>query len=115
MVPTSVGAHRLVYVPQHMSQAEITEILGNPKVFSFPKPTGLVTHLVQFLHPDKDAIILDFFAGSGTTAHATILLNAADEGRRKFVLIQLPEPLDPDDGNQKDAVVFCKESMNVNI
>lgn len=63
--------------------------------FAFPKPVGL---LAQLLEPvDDDAIILDFFAGSGTTAHAVLEQNKKDGGNRKFVLVQLPEPTGRDD------------------
>lgn len=52
-------------------------------------------------------VILDFFAGSGTTGHAVMAQNAADGGERKFILVQLPEPLDPKDKEQKTASDFC--------
>lgn len=55
----------------------------------------------------EEDIVLDFFAGSGTTAHAAMALNATDGGNRKFILIQIPEPLDPVNTNQKAAVDFC--------
>ena len=73
---------------------EITELLGG-KLFDFPKPTSLIGFLINTLH-DKQALILDFFAGSGTTAHAVMQLNAEDgeNGRRRFILAQLPEPTD---------------------
>ena len=67
---------------------EITEIFGEKK-FSFPKPSSLIQHLISIATlTDKDAIILDAFAGSGTTAHAVLNLNQADGGERKFILIE---------------------------
>jgi adenine-specific DNA-methyltransferase len=87
--------------------SEISSLLGSPKVFSFPKPTGLLTHLLQYSHPLKDGIVLDFFAGSGTTGHAAMLLNALDEGSRRYVLVQLPQPLDSAISEQKVALEFC--------
>jgi adenine-specific DNA-methyltransferase len=51
--------------------------------------------------------VLDFFAGSGTTAHAVMAQNAADGGKRRFILVQLPEPLDPESKDQKVAAEFC--------
>ena len=58
--------------------------------FSFPKPVGLIE---EFLHyGDKDAVVLDFFAGSGTTGQAVLELNQRDGGNRQFILVQLPEP-----------------------
>lgn len=72
---------------------EISEILGT-KVFSFPKPVNLIKFLLQILSQKNDAIILDFFSGSATTAHAVMKLNAEDEGNRKYIMIQLPEQTD---------------------
>ena len=67
---------------------EITNIFGEKK-FNFPKPSSFVQHFINIATlTDKYAIILDAFAGSGTTAHAVINLNAADGGNRKFILIE---------------------------
>ena len=60
-------------------------------IFDFPKPVGLIKHLLQF-STDSDAIVLDFFAGSGTTAQAVLELNREDSGARQFIMVQLPEP-----------------------
>lgn len=61
--------------------------------FDFPKPSSLVMYLANILS-DDDCIILDFFAGSATTAHAVMQLNAEDGGNRKHIMVQLPEPTD---------------------
>lgn len=66
--------------------------LGIP--FDFPKPVGLIKYLLYILRQDDDACILDFFSGSATTAHAVMQLNAEDSGRRKFIMVQLPEATD---------------------
>ena len=66
-------------------------LLGN--IFSAPKPTKLIKKLVDMLS-DKKSLILDFFSGSATTAHAVMQLNAEDGGNRKFILVQLPEVCD---------------------
>ena len=71
---------------------EISELFSS-KVFSFPKPTSLVKFLMH-MHTSGDDIILDFFSGSATTAHAVMQLNAEDGGHRKFIMVQLPEPCD---------------------
>lgn len=71
---------------------ETTDVLG-AKVFNFPKPVSLIKFLMQIIN-DKGAIILDFFSGSATTAHAVMQLNAEDGGNRKFILVQLPEVCD---------------------
>lgn len=63
--------------------------------FDFPKPVRLIQRIVQLAtRPAGEHIVLDFFAGSGTTAHAVMAANAADGGNRRFVLVQLPERLD---------------------
>ncbi|UYZ68668.1 site-specific DNA-methyltransferase [Moraxella bovis] len=71
---------------------EITELF-NGKLFDFPKPINLISYFTQIIF-DKNALILDFFAGSATTAHAVMQLNAEDGGNRKFIMVQLPEPTD---------------------
>jgi len=65
------------------------------KSFSFPKPVGLINHLLTAsTNFNKDSFILDFFSGSATTAHAVMRLNAEDGGCRKFIMVQLPEMTD---------------------
>ena len=71
---------------------EIDNLVGN-KVFTFPKPTSLIYQFLLSIH-DSEAIILDFFSGSATTAHATMQINAEDGGHRKFIMVQLPEETD---------------------
>lgn len=69
------------------------EKLFNQRYFDFPKPVSLLNNIVM-LGADKDSIILDFFSGSATTAHAVMKLNAEDGGNRKFIMVQLPEKTD---------------------
>ena len=71
---------------------EITSLLGT-KVFSFPKPSALIKYLIS-TSTEKNDLVLDFFSGSATTAHAVIQLNAEDGGHRKFIMVQLPEETD---------------------
>jgi adenine-specific DNA-methyltransferase len=75
--------------------------------FSFPKPTSLISRIVELGGNSPDAIVMDFFAGSGSTAHAVMIQNAKDGGHRRYVLVQLPEPLDPDSKDHKAAIDFC--------
>ena len=76
--------------------------------FSYPKPLSLMQLLVQCLATDDDqAIVLDFFAGSGTTAHAVMAENAANRGNHRYLLVQLPELLDPENRDQKAAADYC--------
>ena len=63
-------------------------------LFDTPKPSKLVSYLITISGVEKDAIILDFFSGSATTAHAVMKLNAEDSGHRKFIMVQLPEKTD---------------------
>lgn len=72
---------------------EMISLMGNAKIFPFPKPSSFVKQLLP-LAADKDSIVLDFFSGSATTAHAVMQLNAEDGGHRKFIMVQLPEPCD---------------------
>ena len=75
-------------------------------LFAFPKPTELIASLIEQVTADGD-IVLDFFAGSGTTGHAVLKQNAAESVKRRYMLVQLPEPLDPSNREQKVAVDFC--------
>ena len=81
--------------PRHNSGAG-TRLLNEMKIpFTSPKPLEYIQDIVQ-IGAASDAIVLDFFAGSGTTAHAVMAQNAKDGGNRKFVLVQLPEQVDPE-------------------
>lgn len=64
---------------------EIAAILGNKKAFSYPKPLALITEILQRT-TKSNSIVLDFFAGSGTTGHAVLKLNEEDDGNRRFIL-----------------------------
>ena len=77
-------------------------------VFHFPKPVSLISVLVDSLSTGE-GIILDFFAGSGTTGQAVMEQNALDGGNRQFILVQLPEPLLEENKEQAAALAFCKE------
>jgi adenine-specific DNA-methyltransferase len=72
----------------------------NDAVFTNPKPSELIESLVSFA-ADRNSLILDFFAGSGSTAHAVMALNRRDGGTRRFLLVQLPERTEPDSGAAK--------------
>ncbi len=72
---------------------EIRNFFGDKTFFPYPKPSILIKRLLS-IGSSKDSIILDFFSGSATTAHAVMQLNAEDGGHRKFIMVQLPEPCD---------------------
>ena len=80
--------------------ADITKVGLNANWFDYPKPVNLIKILVE-MATDEDSIILDFFAGSGTTGHAVLNKNSEDGGQRKFILVQLPEPLDEESEARK--------------
>ncbi|MGL2637419.1 DNA methyltransferase, partial [Helicobacter pylori] len=80
--------------------------LFNQKIFNNPKPLKLINRLIE-LSTNSNDIILDFFAGSGTTAHAVMELNAEDKGNREFILVQIDEEIKED----KSAYDFCKKEL----
>ena len=70
--------------------SEVQKLFGGKKYFEYPKSVDLISTFISSIS-DKSAIILDFFSGSATTAHAVMQLNAEDGGHRKFIMVQLPE------------------------
>ena len=72
----------------------LKKMFNNIKVFDYPKPISLIYYLANFLNLNSNDIILDFFSGSATTAHATMQLNSEDNGNRKFIMVQLFELTD---------------------
>lgn len=72
---------------------EVSSLFGRKTPFDTPKPTTLIAQMLR-ISTNKEALILDFFSGSATTAHAVIKLNAEDGGKRKFIMVQLPEITD---------------------
>mgnify|MGYP004625789539 CR=1 FL=1 len=77
---------------ENRHSAKELSVLGIP--FDFAKPVGLIKYLIHIMQQEKDIIIMDFFSGSATTAHAVMQLNAEDGGNRKFIMVQLPEKCD---------------------
>ena len=86
-------------------QAEkfVDKMIGQKKSFDNPKPVELIEHLISITNIKKDALILDFFAGSGTTFEAVINLNKKDGGNRKCILVQKEE---------NDIHQLCKQRIN---
>ena len=72
---------------------ELKDLFSGGKYFDFPKNTSLIKRLIN-ISTSKEDLVLDFFAGSSTTAHAVMQLNAEDHGNRKFIMVQLPETTD---------------------
>ncbi len=87
---------------------EIKEIFDNLPLFEYPKPSKLIKKFIRNVtDTNSNDIILDFFAGSGTTAHAVMELNAEDKGNREFILVQIDEEIKED----KSAYDFCKKEL----
>ncbi len=74
---------------------EIIELFGNAQIFPFPKPTGLIKQLLNIGIEDENEIILDFFSGAASVAHAVLELNK-DHKKRQFIMVQLPEAVEED-------------------
>ena len=85
----------IFYKPEYSSGNGTAELknLFNGRIFSNPKPLVLLKDILQ-IGTKGDSIVLDFFSGSSTTAHAVMQLNVEDGGNRKFIMVQLPEPTD---------------------
>jgi adenine-specific DNA-methyltransferase len=96
------------YEDNRSTSAELKELFGGKKVFNNPKSINFLKHILKFITIEND-IILDFFAGSGTTGDAVMQLNAEDGGNRKFILVQLPEPID--EKKNKTAYDFVKDEL----
>lgn len=79
-------------IPSTRGTDEIKAIFGDNVIFENPKPVDLITQLLQLSAVSGNDYVLDFFAGSGTTAHAVMQLNAEDGGNRRCISVQLPEP-----------------------
>lgn len=73
------------------ANSEIKKLFDDKVPFDTPKPTNLINSMMDLLHKENDFLILDFFAGSSSTAHAVMARNAQDGGTRRFVMVQLPE------------------------
>lgn len=85
----------------------LTNIFGPVKLFDFPKAPEAVKDSIIASNVQGDDIVLDFFSGSATTAHAVMMLNAEDSGRRRFIMVQLPEP------SMKDSEAYKAGYKNI--
>ena len=98
-------SHRVNGVPTNEDATKEMRMLFGMDVMSYPKPSGLVKYLVRAIS-SADDIVLDFFAGSGTTATGVLQQNIEDGSMRRYILIQLPELLDPKNKEQQGAARF---------
>ena len=93
MTPTTIWKFQDVGHNQEGRQ-ELKKLFDDKGYFDGPKPLRLLSRILQIANLNKDSIVLDFFSGSATTAHAVMKLNAEDGGNRKFIMVQLPEKTD---------------------
>jgi adenine-specific DNA-methyltransferase len=114
----AIRYHREIERPRHI--LSVLRNLGTTELsrsylrelglqYDYPKPLPLIEYLLKIGCEDPDGLILDFFAGSGTTGQAALALNKQDGGNRKFILVQLPEPTEHQD--QKTIADITKERM----
>lgn len=87
----------------------LKNLFGIKDVFTNPKDSGILMSLMKAISVSNEDIVLDFFAGSGTTGDAVMQLNAEDGGNRKFILVQLPEKIDPK--KSSEAYKFVSEEL----
>ncbi len=92
VTPMTIWKHTEVDHSQGATQ-KLARLFDGKKYFDYPKPVDLIQRCIS-LYSNQDSIILDFFSGSATTAHAVMKLNAEDGGNRKFIMVQLPEKTD---------------------
>lgn len=107
LVPTNLWTYKETGTVDDGTK-EVDTIIGKD-VFDYPKPTSLIKRIMNLIN-DPTSIILDFFSGSATTAHAVMDLNAKDKGTRSFISIQLPQVLMPENPSQKAAYDFLIEN-----
>ena len=101
LTPMTIWKYQEVGHSQEASQS-LKKLFDGKAYFTYPKPVGLVKRIVE-LYSNPDSIILDFFSGSATTAQAAMEINAEDGGNRKFIMVQLQEPLEENNEAYKDG------------
>ena len=89
------------------SKKELQALFDDVSPFDTPKPTRLIRRMLDIGLNCENSIVMDFFAGSGSTAHAVMARNADKNSTDRYILVQLPEPLSPDNKTQKLAVDCC--------
>jgi adenine-specific DNA-methyltransferase len=105
--------YSVFYVDGRGATKRLTELLGGP-YFDFPKDEVVLQEIIEFAS-DKDGIVLDFFAGSGTTGHSVLLQNSKDEGNRRFILVNIPEPTHEKSFAQKAGIKSISEITRMRL
>lgn len=88
------GMRPITFIDKYTNSEASKELIKMEIPFDFSKPRRLIQYLTKICIADKDSIILDFFSGSATTAHAVMQLNAEDGGKRRFIMVQIPQECD---------------------
>ena len=97
--------YSVFYQDGRAATKRLRELMGGD-CFDFPKDETVLRELIGMMTSGEDMVI-DFFSGSGTTGHAVLAQNATDNSNRRYILVQLPEPLDPEKKEQKTAADYC--------
>lgn len=106
--------YSVIYKDGRAASKRLKDLLGK-KVFDNPKDEEIIARILSWVGTEKDSIIMDFFSGSGTTAHATFLQNMIDGGNRRFILVQIQEDLDDSlkRVTKKSAQAVIKNAINL--
>jgi adenine-specific DNA-methyltransferase len=99
--------HHEIFGHNQGANMRLTDLLGEKNIFSNPKPLELLLNVIQLGNLQNGDVVLDFFAGSGTTADAVITYNSEFSKSANYILVQFPEPLLPTNSEQKTAADFC--------
>ena len=102
--------YSVFYQDGRAASKRLAVLMGN-KVFENPKDEEIIQRLIQFCSTDDGDIILDFFSGSGTTAHALLLANMEQNKKRKFILVQLPEEINPQKVSSEKAKKVAQNAI----
>lgn len=99
--------YSVFYQDGRAATKRLRELMGGD-CFDFPKDETVLQELIGMMTSGED-VVVDFFSGSGTTGHAVLAQNATDNSNRRYILVQLPEPLDPGKKEQKTAADYCDQ------
>lgn len=104
--------YSVFYQDGRAASKRLATLMGE-KVFENPKDEEILRRLIEFCGTENGDIVMDFFAGSGTTAHAMFLADADQQKRRKFILVQLPEEIDPDRATSEKSKKVAKSAIEL--
>lgn len=102
--------YSVIYKDGRAATKRLMSLFDNKKIYDNPKDETILSDIFNFISDDKNIVILDFFSGSSSTAHAVLNLNSIDNGNRKFISIQIPQELNIKNKSQKLAIEFLKSN-----